>query len=906
MTARARAIAAAVLAALAVWLTFGALAVTGPGPFTARVGVLPPWGVLAAILIVAVVISAAITRRAPERRITLTVLPLVSFLWLICLPWLPIPVPRAFLVWTGPVTVAVWAGLAASFTLARPWRWRTRLPALANPRRAPWIAAAAAAAFFGMIAAGAAPMVPAGDEPHYLIIAQSLFTDGDLRIENNHARRDYAPYFNGTLRPDYFVRGKDGEIYSIHAPGLPAIIAPVYAIGGYRAVVLFLLIIASAGVGLLWKMAYAASGDAGAAWFGTCAASCATPIAFHTFTVYPDTPAWVVALTGVLALMRLRTGGQGSEARLRDQSPRAASAGQAGGRTLGAGIWLLHGAALALLPWIHSRFAWLAACFGLFVLLRLPRTREGARAAGWFLAIPAVSAVAWFGFFYAIYGTPNPQAPYGTFARTQASRAFIPDGVLGVLFDQQFGLLVYAPVFLVALGGWVAAVRGDSANRRLAIELAVLTLPYLASVTYIRMWWGGWSVPVRFSVPVLTLGGIFAAVAWRRMTERGTRAASLAALLVTLFTTVSLAIVQRGRLAYNTRDGVSLWLEWLSPLADLPRGFPSFFRGPGSTLILHSAVWIAALGLAWLALRRLARRGLRGRATLASATAVAFALAAMAALTIVWRADGAAGVTAAPAQLALLRGAAVGRPVGVRLNPPGLTTSRAVVSALRIRSPDRALAGSRERPVFAVPGWIPAGRYDLLGPRADPLRLRILRGDEPILTLLPHETTIRLPVDVPALIGHGSSAQDTASDRLVLQPAEVGPIFDDAPRARRARRYGPAVVYFLDDDAFAEPDAFWIRGGAAADIVVQFDGGGGEASVLVRNAPVENSLLVSSGGWRDERKLAPGEERALTIPLDTSHGATRLRWQSASGFRPSAFDRRSADSRYLGIWVQFR
>ena len=52
-------------------------------------------------------------------------------------------------------------------------------------------------AFSGVAAARLTGTVlfPAGDEPHYLIIAQSLWRDGDLKIENNHARRDYNEYF---------------------------------------------------------------------------------------------------------------------------------------------------------------------------------------------------------------------------------------------------------------------------------------------------------------------------------------------------------------------------------------------------------------------------------------------------------------------------------------------------------------------------------------------------------------------------------------------------------------------------------------------------------------------------------------------------------------------------------------
>ena len=81
---------------------------------------------------------------------------------------------------------------------------------------------------------------------------------------------------------------------------------------------------------------------------------------FHSFTVYPDGPGGVVALTGVWALLRAE-----QERRTRRSA-----------RLL---PWFLHGAALALLPWLHSRFAVLAGSLGALVLLRLPGDEETQR-----------------------------------------------------------------------------------------------------------------------------------------------------------------------------------------------------------------------------------------------------------------------------------------------------------------------------------------------------------------------------------------------------------------------------------------------------------------------------------------------------------------------------------------------
>ena len=86
-------------------------------------------------------------------------------------------------------------------------------------------------------------------------------------------------------------------------------------------------------------------------------------------------------------------------------------------------------------------------------------------------------------------------------------------------------------------------------------------------------------------------------------------------------------------------------------------------------------------------------------------------------------------------------------------------------------------------------------------------------------------------------------------------------------------------------------------------IVLQPDTAGSTATLFVRNAPVDNQLTLETGAWREDARLAPGEERRIQVPLDRSRGATLITFTSASGFRPSAVDPASRDARFLGVWV---
>jgi hypothetical protein len=548
---------------------------------------------------------------------------------------------------------------------------------------------------------------------------------------------------------------------------------------------------------------------------------------------------------------------------------------------------------------------------GLILLLRLVKTPEGRTRIVPFLVVPIVSAIVWFGFFQSIYGTFNPSSPYGGNTRTSAS--YVPHGLSALWLDQQFGVLPNAPVYAFCAAGLAMLIRQ---RRRVGFELCCVALAYLFAASSFEMWWAGDSSPARFLAPVLPLLAVPAAWLWTAAPRRATHAAAIGALTGSLFITAALAMVDGGRLVYNGLDGYGRFAEWVSPIVDLPLALPSFFRQGTREAIGRAAIWIFFLLAAVAALRRL-ERGSDAPGILGLAAPLSIALAIMGAATTVWALDTVPVVNPESTLSTLPTYSARLRPIAVDLRKRLIAPADTILPTLTVSTPARR-GPPPPGTLLLAPTPIPGGEYEVRLPHGSPghgrARLVMGRLARPLKTWdlgadLHSPVTIRVPVTVGSL---AVLADDPASrEMLTLIPRRIwqGSSYLTSEIARRAEPYGPAQVYFFaghDSSVFFEDSGFWVRGGRTVQVAVTQDEIEAPLEMFVRNAAVSNVVQVEVNGEARTLQLQSRQELTMPVPMGPNRPGALIRIESPSGFRPSEVEPGSTDTRFLGVWVEFR
>jgi hypothetical protein len=825
----------------------------------------------------------------------------LSLLWLWTLPylpWLPETLPTLFVL-SGPLRWAIAAGAVAA-ALMRAGRLlvpaRSEEAALSTPsrsrRRRVFAFSLVFYTAFGWL--NMRTVGPGGDEPHYLIISQSLLADGDLKIENNHQRREYRAFWGGELRPDYMKRGIDGEIYSIHAPGLPVLLLPAYAVAGYSGTVLVLCLMAALAAAAIYLLAEAIAGVEAAliAWAAVCLT---VPFVPHAWLVFPEMPG---AMIVAWALWWLWQSGQ--------PPPRG---------------WVLRGAALAALPWLHTKFVIFLAVFGAAFLWRL-RGRpalsraEGLKAVMAFAAPIAFSVAAWLYFFHAFYGTIDPEAPYGDYPAMFVLAKNIPRGLLGLMFDQKFGLLFYSPIYLFAIiGSWL--LLRDAQLRWFGVLLLTIAALHVASTARLYMWWGGTSAPARFLVPILPCLAPMIAVsvaAIQRASSRAGASASVwawpALLMLCLIGSqmVALAgIVMPGRLLlFSDSRGYSRLLETIQAGAPFTFSLPSFTYEDWHTPLIELAPWLM-VGAVTIAAMVIAARWLR-RSTAG--------LAAVGCLTLMVTAGLVNRRVDADPREELARRGALDLMWHYDANRSRAFDYEALrkidETAVRARSevtfdeyPVRAFAlrqGSYEARVWFAGALQREGEIVVTSAQ----RLTLARRTGTLTN--PASVPFELPVDVGRLTIDVADKQVADSVSRVEIVPTVFSRGDERVRAtvRRIEAIPErplAYLIYVDDHSYPEGGVFWTRGLQRSEVLVA-PGPYSKIRLTLHLGPNRGDVQVAIGSEQQIVKVEPNSSAEVEVNVPAGARLFPVIVQSPTSFRPADVDPASGDARTLGVQMR--
>ncbi|MDP1569207.1 MAG: hypothetical protein Q8L86_04315 [Vicinamibacterales bacterium] len=912
------------LTGTALWLSRGVLDQVVIDEGAARLALLPPGLVWLAYVVLACMGVFALHRVAthpkrgthvPRASLGPVLLPLWALLVLVVpfLPWLADVWP-ALQVLAGPLRWIVWVVVAGQLLWVL---WQDRLLgasrlagcSLTQLTAAVWLTTAIAGGLVaGRLTTGV--LFPGGDEPHYLVIAQSLWRDGDLKIENNHARGDYLEYYDRDLAPHYQTRGVDGEIYSIHPIGMPLVIAPVYAAGGYPLVVIFFVLVAATTMAWLWRVHTLWTGAAGAATFGWAAVAGSAPFLINAFGVYPEVLAGLAVATA-FSLSALA----------RSTTPRPVW------------TWLVVGAAIAVLPWLSTKYAPLSAALAAVALGRHwlsvdPRLAfrpvPGARTASTLVLVPyLLSLAAWFSFFQMFWGSPRPEASYAEAGQLALSN--LPVGVAGLLFDQEFGVLPVAPVFILAFAGlWTMARRGGEA-RRVALEWLLVVGALVGTIGAFHHWWGGSSVVGRNLMSVLALLALPVAVQFGATPAGSARRAAQHLLLwIGAAITVTLVMGQDGLLLASARDGSAALLEWLSPRWALWSLVPTFIHHDAVTAWLHSLAWIALTMAAGWGLARVRTRT-AGAASLAALTILIAGLAA-GSLVLPWLPSDpplpSADLRARSRLPALDSFDTAMRPLAIAYTPfrPGSAVATTPLLSLVVL-PDLRTDPQPLRVLHNGRLSLPAGRYALEVAWADrdplPVRrptglwIQVGRTGPPWQV---HEVTpapggvwrhtVDLPLDAPFFGLRGSLELERSIAAITVRPLAI---VDAGLRVRTpdvlgGTWYGDFAAYFHDEQIYAEPTGFWTRGGRAATLTLAGPEGA-PLALHMHGGGRANRVTVTARDWTHTVDLTPAVTAEVALPAGIG-GLLTLTIATEQGFMPAEVSPGSEDKRTLGVWVE--
>ncbi len=318
-----------------------------------------------------------------------------------------------------------------------------------------------------------------GDEPHYLVMANSLKVDHDLNVKNDYGQKRYLPYYPDTLEPhiNWALVQQSGERWhSIHGPGLPLLILPgvVFSkrLGALLIMIGFGLLAVVAGISISKLVA-----SKGASFLAGLMLALSVPFLALAGYIFPDIVIGsLTALTFLLINMKSKT------------------------------LWrdVAIGVLSATLIWVHVKTSLVAGSLILIAVWYIIEsskdlTNRNRRLAA--LLVPFILLTGLLQFkFYQWFGVFTPNGIYK--GNNQLFQLNPFKSLLAILFDPFKGLLIMSPIWFCAVVGLPEWYKRN--KKQLLFVLAIVLPSFFIQSTF-DDWAGGWSPPARYTVQYLPI-----------------------------------------------------------------------------------------------------------------------------------------------------------------------------------------------------------------------------------------------------------------------------------------------------------------------------------------------------------------------------------------------------------------
>lgn len=444
-----------------------------------------------------------------------------------------------------------------------------------------------------------------GDEPHYMMIAYSLVFDRDLDLSNNYGdKRNIV--FDGNLEEVPPVKGKNGKLYPDHDIGMPLLFAPYFAVaylmsdklcdfipkkilrmskmnkwGLLKALLGFLMVFLTGVLAVyIFDICYYLTGEKSKSFLWAIFSACSPPILSHSFLFYTEI---LTALIAVYCYKKLIT----------KESLSTLNYFSLGG--LISYLFLIHvrniGIILALLIvlGIHvlkqERPARILSCF--FVAFSIP-----------LIFRTLLNYQLWGTLLFSQHDALRSPLPFIPLVKEIVIRLF------GLLFDQEGGLFIYAPIYILSFAGFALLFKK---SKQTFFELfLIFFINYFLIVSFPLWnkhgWTGFWSPASRYlvpAVPFLSIATFFTLAEYRTLPFI-IKSLGMLQLILDLF------FWQFPKLLWNDGDGVSSFLLFLGGGSNyLVNLFPSWNFFSIRSLLLSVGLLCFALSITIVLLKKI-------------------------------------------------------------------------------------------------------------------------------------------------------------------------------------------------------------------------------------------------------------------------------------------------------------